>query len=326
MSKTEIEWCKRPGTKPETWNPTTGCNKVSQGCKNCYAEVMHKRLQVMYPKKYGKPFLEGVVEHDDALMIPMKWNTPRTVFVNSMSDLFHDDVSYAFIFNVFVVMAMNPQHTFQVLTKRPGRMATIINSINGNTVHACADANLMRTVAAQLKKFVWPLPNVWLGTSCEDQQTANERIPLLLQVPAAVRFLSCEPLLGKIDFKEVNFKTVEHVDKWGIPPLTGIDWVIAGGESGHGARPMHPDWVRSLRDQCQAADVSFFFKQWGVWYPEFVEMSEWDEGTGLMPGGKSYVFSEKESAINRKVIMTKMGKKVSGRLLDKREWNEWTEG
>jgi len=257
MSKSSIEWTQ------ETWNPTTGCNKVSQGCKNCYAETMHKRLQGMGQPKYKRDFNKGVMMHDDALDYPLTIKKPTMFFVNSMSDLFHDDVTFEFIDKVFATMAATPQHTYQVLTKR---------------------AEIMKDYFAW-KQLVWrnnyqPLPNVWLGVSCEDQTTADERIPYLLKCPAAVRFLSCEPLLGPIDLETIDPESpggnigsinaftgdencFDHSESRGGP----IHWVIAGGESGHGARPMHPEWVRSLRDQCADADVPFFFKQWGEYRP-----------------------------------------------------------
>ncbi len=248
MSK--IQWTD------QTWNPVTGCNKVSRGCKNCYAEVMHKRLRAMNSEKYQKPFLDGAVTHHDSLKEPFTWKKPRMVFVNSMSDLFHEYVSFDFIDKVFSVMAQTPQHTYQILTKRPERMLEFFNWQVGE----------------------YNLPNVWLGTSVENQEQANKRIPYLLQCPAAVRFLSCEPLVGAVDLNRIVFDRYsgtgllncldgierDHLD--GILGETGrIHWVIAGGESGPKAQPMHPDWVRTLRDQCQKAGVPFFFKQWGNW-------------------------------------------------------------
>lgn len=266
-----IEWTMH------TWNPTTGCDKVSQGCKLCYAEVMHRRLMKMHPKKYNKPFLGNVVTHPEDLTFPGTIKKPGVFFVNSMSDLFHKDVPEDFINAVFQVMRSHERHTFQILTKR-----------------ADIAANFYRRNA----KWHW-MKNVWIGTSVEDQKTANERIPHLLQVPAVVRFLSCEPLLGPVDLsicttwpphkcQECGFvgrgllveegtecPECEHF----MDRLPMIDWVIAGGESGHGARPMHPDWVRAIRDQCKAAGVPFFFKQWGQWgaYDKAVRILKPDE-------------------------------------------------
>jgi len=209
----KIEWTQL------TWNPVTGCSKISQGCKNCYAERMAKRLQAMGMKRYRSGF--GVTLHWDLLDLPFRWKSPRLVFVNSMSDLFHDGVPFEFIKRVFATMTASPRHTFQVLTKRSGRL---------------------REVAAELE---WP-PNVWMGVSVEDQENVH-RIEDLEHVPAAVRFLSIEPLLGPIERL----------------PLLGIQWVIVGGESGPKARPMEKEWVESILSQCHEAGVAFFFKQWG---------------------------------------------------------------
>jgi protein gp37 len=231
MANSRIEWTEK------TWNPTTGCNKVSQGCKYCYAEVMAARLQAMGVEKYADGFAVRLQPQD--LDMPRRWRKPSVVFVNSMSDLFHKDIPVEYIRQVFQVMVECPQHTFQVLTKRADRLAEL---------------------APQL---LWP-PNVWMGVSVEDNAAAA-RVDQLRQVPAAVRFLSVEPLLERL----------APLD------LTGIHWVIVGGESGHKARPMQPEWVTDIRNRCQAAGVPFFFKQWG---------------------GRN--------------------KKVTGRMLDGREWNE----
>lgn len=212
MSK--IEWTD------ETWNPITGCTKVSPGCKNCYAEKMAKRLQYMGAAKYRNGF--DVTIHHGSLRKPYRWKKPRMIFVNSMSDLFHEKVPDSFIIDVFNTMVENPRHTFQVLTKRPERMA----------------------------KIAWELPfseNVWLGVSVESQKYTS-RIYSLLDVGAKVHFLSCEPLLGPLDLN---------------PWLDELNWIIVGGESGPKARPMDPQWVISIRDQCEKAKVPFFFKQWG---------------------------------------------------------------
>lgn len=235
MAKTKIEWTQRPGTIGETWNPTTGCDKVSQGCKNCYAEAMHARLQKMNPKKYDHPFLSHVKTHPDTLGIPLSWSKPRTVFVNSMSDLFHPENKLGFIDEVFGVMAYAKQHTFIIATKRPEI------ALEWSKIHTLTDAQQIQDharihAAGELQpyesfKIQWPLPNVWFLTSVEDQKTADERIPYLLQIPAVVRGISAEPLLGPIDISQYL-----------------LDWVICGGESGHNARPMRPDWARSLRD------------------------------------------------------------------------------
>jgi len=241
--KTGIEWTEA------TWNPVTGCSKVSQGCKHCYAEREWPRLSAPRPKPNiytGRAFTD-VMCHPEKLGIPLRWTKPRMIFVNSMSDLFHESVPDEFILHVFHIMAAG-RHTFQVLTKRPERMMQFLN----NYQHLRSR----------------PLPNVWLGVSVEDQATADERIPLLLQTPAAVRWISAEPLLGPINF-DSDLRDGLHALGCGDKDCScgdrGIDWLVVGGESGPQARPMHPDWVRSLRDQCQSAGVPFFFKQWGEW-------------------------------------------------------------
>lgn len=213
MAFSSIEWTQL------TWNPTTGCDKISAGCKNCYAEVMSRRLQAMGLPKYRDAFKLRV--HESALDIPYKWKSRALVFVNSMSDLFHEDVPIEFISRVFKVMVDCPHLTFQVLTKRATRLA-------------------------ELSSFLpWP-SNIWMGVSVEDVQAVT-RIRELCKVPAAVRFLSCEPLIGPL----------------GRLSLRGIDWVIVGGESGPRSRPIEVAWVESIHAQCLVGEIPFFFKQWG---------------------------------------------------------------
>ena len=220
--KSGIEWTEA------TWNPTTGCDRTSPGCDNCYALTLAKRLKAMGQAKYqrdGDPRTSGpgfdLTLHPAALALPKSWDAPRTIFVNSMSDLFHPKVPLDYIRQVFDVIGETPQHSYQVLTKRSKRLTQTADCLE------------------------WP-PNLWMGVSVEDSRYSF-RINHLQTVPAAVRFLSCEPLLGPLEALE----------------LEGIQWVIAGGESGGNARPMDPDWVRSIRDQCLDAGVAFFFKQWG---------------------------------------------------------------
>ena len=209
----KIEWTET------TWNPVTGCTKISYGCKHCYAERMSKRLQAMGMEKYRRGF--EVVVHESVLQEPLKWKSPSLVFVNSMSDLFHKAVPIDFVQSVFEVMNQASQHTFQVLTKRPGRVKQI-------------DARLD-----------WA-PNIWLGTSIESERWLD-RLDRLKATGASTKFLSLEPLL----------RPLPDLD------LSGIDWVIVGGESGPGARPMDAEWVREIRDNCVDSNVPFFFKQWG---------------------------------------------------------------
>jgi len=252
--KTKIEW------SDATWSPVTGCTKVSTGCKNCYAERMAQRLQRMGVAKYQDGF--AVRLHHDLLDQPLRWKRPRKVFVNSMSDLFHEDVPYEFIAVIFGVMAAARDHTFQVLTKRPQRMEAFFKWLGRRPVGQMSPGVYWQTLygfvrQAELGKprdielrmaspWPWPLPNVWLGTSIENRDVLW-RMETLKHTPAAIRFLSCEPLLG--DLGQID--------------LDQIDWVIAGGESGPKARPMQPEWARSIRDQCAAQKVAFFFKQWG---------------------------------------------------------------
>jgi protein gp37 len=208
-----IEWTE------STWNPVTGCTKISAGCAHCYAERMAMRLRAMGQPNYANGF--HVTVHQNALQLPLRWKNPKMIFVNSMSDLFHEEVPLAFIRKVFEVMAQAPRHRFQILTKRSGRLARLAPTLDWRE-------------------------NIWIGVTLESQ-AYTYRINHLRQVPAAVRFLSLEPLLGPI----------ENLD------LRGIDWIIVGGESGPGARPMNPSWLTGVRDQCLGAAVPFFFKQWG---------------------------------------------------------------
>jgi protein gp37 len=212
-TRSNIEWTEM------TWNPVTGCTKISQGCKHCYAERLAKRLKAMGSGRYTNGF--QVTLHPDLLDAPRRWRQPRVVFVNSMSDVFHEDVPLAYIQRVFATMRDCPHHTFQVLTQRSERLAELAPHLH------------------------WP-PNVWMGVSVEDARVIN-RIDDLRRVPAAVRFLSLEPLIGPLDSLR----------------LDGIHWVIVGGESGPRARPLRSEWVESIFRQCRAAGVPFFFKQWG---------------------------------------------------------------
>ncbi|SCX48931.1 protein gp37 [Klenkia marina] len=243
-SGSKIEWTE------VTWNPVTGCDRISAGCDNCYALTLSKRLKAMGAAKYqndGNPVTSGpgfgVTTHPRALRQPYTWRAPRTVFVNSMSDLFHARVPIDFIADVFKVIADTPQHTYQVLTKRPSRVLKLADQLD------------------------WPA-NLWLGVSVEEAKV-RDRIAALRKVPAAVRFLSCEPLIGPLGHLE----------------LDGIGWVIVGGESGHGARPVQANWVTEIRDQCVDANVPFFFKQWGGRTPKAngreLDGRLWDEMPAL---------------------------------------------
>lgn len=357
-----IEWTDA------TWNPITGCAVVSPGCANCYAMKLAGARLRHHPSRAGLtamskagPVWNGKVRfNEEWLTQPLQWKRPRRIFVCAHGDLFAEAVPDEWIDRVFAVMALAPQHTFQVLTKRSRRMRDYLldqgcdlpdrSAGDGprlGTVGRIKLEMLMRDRAGALGcGFNWPLPNVWLGVSAEDQERADERIPDLLATPAVVRFVSAEPLLGPIDLTRIRAPADPHDPEavWLFDGLvagdlyeqrfdngfgdvrydtgdgpyreTAVDWVIVGGESGHGARPMHPQWVSDIRDQCQAADVAFFFKQWGEWgyfgrelaFGEARDCVTWPLPLGMLPYGQYLV-----------------GKKRAGRLLDGCEWNEMPE-
>ena len=354
-AKTGIEWTDA------TWNPIRGCSPISPGCKNCYASKVAMRFSGP-----GQPY-EGLVRINAAgertdewngvvrpvekhLLDPLRWKEPRRIFVNSMSDLFHENLPDEEIDKVFAEMALCPQHTFQVLTKRPERMLRYLNDAPGRL------ADVVETMRFDKpRRAVGPLPhlnggerwfplaNVWLGVSVENQKYADERIPLLLQTPAAVRFISAEPLLGEVDLSCIPWPS-----SWdqGVDPISDgidalrfqsadrskphLDWVIAGGESGPGARPMHPDWARSLRDQCRAADIPFFFKQWGEWTPGqnveavsgYVRTATWFDGRFDFAHED---LSEDEGHADDQPDLYRVGKKKAGAFLEGVEWKQFPE-
>jgi protein gp37 len=253
-----IEWTDA------TWNPVTGCTEVSPGCDRCYAKTFAERWRGTPGHYFEQGF--DVVLRPDKLALPLRWKRPRKVFVNSMSDLFHDAVPDEYIAQVFAVMAATPQHTYQVLTKRHGRMRSLLR--NGTFVEEMLDTLLDLPGGSQAmdeQRVPWPLPNIWLGVSTENQAWANVRIPALLDTPAAVRWISAEPLLGPIDLDRPRPHDCATHRGSVCPPWYSneLDWVVAGGESGVGARPVNPQWIRDLRDQCTAGGVPFLFKQWG---------------------------------------------------------------
>lgn len=300
--ETKISWAT------DVWNPVVGCTRVSEGCRHCYAfdvhDARHKAYQdgkLQHIPQYAKPFRE-VQLLPERLAHPLRWTRPRRVFVNSMSDLFHPDVPDHYIDRVWGVMIVAAnrgdagQHTFQVLTKRPERMRDYLldperpRKVANATAPHVQDGDLWHDYLT-LTPGALTSPRLWLGTSVEDQKTANARVPVLLQTPAAVRFLSAEPLLGPVDLRpwtrfdfcpEENDPEIpegewacQGCDGSGARPGSecrarlhiGLHLVIVGGESGEHARPMHPAWARELRDQCGAANVAFHFKQWGAWAP-----------------------------------------------------------
>lgn len=350
MAQTKIQWTDK------VWNALAGCNDKSEGCRFCYARRMAHRLELMGQEKYkGLTVLQGshivwtgkITFYEKALMEPLKWRKPCRIFVNSMSDLFHHNVTDDQIDHIFAVMAMCPQHVFQVLTKRPERMPKLLASsrFKGEVLQQAFELQRGRGGEKDARKWLepnWPLPNVWLGVSVENQEAADERIPLLVQTPAAVRFISAEPLLGPVSLERWSDTGIECSscgwfgtesdgqrvdlaadDPWFACPRCaevcahtpldehlggkrGIHWVICGGESGPGARPMHPDWVRSLRDQCAEAGVEFFFKQWGEWL-----------------GTMQYGAPADQQLINILDAPLRLGKKAAGDLLDGRQWHQF---
>ena len=353
---TPIEWTDK------VWNPVRGCSRVSPGCKNCYAE----RVAWRFGQKEGQPY-HGLVEMTSqgpkwngqlrevptALLEPLSVRKPAMWFVNSMSDLFHESVPFDFIDQVFAVMALAKHHTFQVLTKRSTRMreyfmtrrefvghdgttreevglwARVLDAEKrGELLQSCEYLMLDPIQVGRSWTPTWPLPNVWLCVSVEDQQRAEERIPDLLLTPAAVRGVSVEPLLAPVDLTSIRIPTGFpyathdcHLDALG----SGLSWVITGFESGPGARPGHPQWARDLRDQCHAAGVPYFFKQWGEWAP-----AEQVTDSTLLPGehyaavhasgDEPVIYGSKAFAHPNpeRALMVRVGKFNAGRQLDGR--------
>ena len=330
--RTAIEWTDA------TWNPVRGCTRVSEGCRFCFAEAIAARFSDAGAPYHG--FADrmrtgskwtGRVEVIWPLLdLPLRWQRPRRIFVNSMSDLFHQALSIPELAHIYAVMVAAVHlrgHIFQVLTKRPGLMRHVLAQQQfWEQVNAEATAHIMdRTDPLHRRSDDarathdengpdHPPPGIWLGTSVEDQPAADERLPELAATPAALRFLSCEPLLEAI-----------------TPSLTAIDWVICGGESGPNARPMHPDWARNLRDQCTTAGVPFFFKQWGEWVevdgpkcraiaPDAAVSGSWILPDGRLVGRNPT--SNLRYSPYRTPVVAKLGKKRAGAMLDGREWRE----
>lgn len=322
--KSAIEWTDA------TWNPVTGCSKVSPGCAHCYAETLATTRLVGRQGYPGLPWTPenaaaNVLLRPERLELPLRWSRPRRIFVNSMSDLFHELIDVDWIARVFAVMAMSGRHTYQVLTKRPERMRELVSdrafrSLVADHVFGYSDVPRKPSGEPRLDLLdawddapgFWPLPNVWLGTSIENNRFVG-RADELRATPAAVRFISAEPLLGPLPSLD----------------LTGMDWLIAGGESGPDARPMHSDWVRDLRDRARAAGVAFLFKQWGAWArgsnfarpgSEHVIARDgrhfpWGEIGERFPGGQSPDRSLE--------VIRRTAKHVAGRELDGRTWDEY---
>jgi protein gp37 len=307
---TGIEWTDA------TWNPIRGCSRVSEGCRNCYAEGVARRFN-----GEGLPY-EGLTTIgrwngtvrvvESALDQPLRWKRPRKIFVNSMSDLFHESLPFADIARIFAVMQLAQLHTFQVLTKRAERMRDFFRWLETSEgkqawLKAVVTTSDVGKGTTESWSTAWPFRNVWLGVSVENQAAAEERIPLLLETPAAVRFLSCEPLLGPVDL--ARLADDELGAKWNAIASGRLHWVIAGGESGKRARPMHASWARSLRDQCSAVGVPFFFKQWGEWAP-MVHLA-------VTPDGEQLVGDPRHSRGRQAAeASVRIGKKAAGSILD----------
>jgi len=358
--QTKIEWTDA------TWNIITGCSLMSEGCRFCYAadlaatrlKNLPSRIGLAKKNAAGAAQFNGKVRfNEEWLDQPLRWKKPRRIFVCAHGDLFHENVPDEWIDKVFAVMALCPQHTFQVLTKRPERMRDYLREKRRESRIAAAQALLPCPCPTP---GIWPhlpLKNIWLGTSIEDQPTADTRIPYLLQTPAAVRFVSAEPLLGPVDLEIAwHGETALGAECWGdcawcangFPPLfncrrglqsaadveegrSGLDWVIVGGESGRNARPMHPEWARTLRDQCAAAGVAFLFKQWGAWAPHVgavdgwtidddPEMSrfdhrEWDTAAGRWGEPFRPMWCDWDG-LDETQIVSRIGKQLAGRVLD----------
>lgn len=374
--KTGIEWTRSDdGSAGATWNPIVGCSIVSPGCTNCYAMRMAHRIEAMQGDSShyagttrvvnGNPVWTGKVRlsPEKTITAPLRWKKPRRIFVNSMSDLFHEDVPDEWIDLVFAVMALAPRHQFQLLTKRSARMRTYFNGpySNGEGV-AARIADLTWTLAPKRlllpepptifevpmgqrlpngepefgwRRFLkgWPLPNVWLGVSAERQREAEERVPDLLETPAAIRFVSAEPLLGPINFRNIRGRLSwmkpehDHFDALHPDLPARINQIITGGESGPGARPMHTDWARRIRDDCAVTDVAYFHKQNGAWK----EGSDFkSDAKVVMNDGRVSDFSKSDlETLDREnpvpptnpILMRLVGKKAAGRLLDGVEHN-----
>lgn len=358
---TEISWADA------TLNIVSGCTKVSEGCRFCYIDrtppfrIEHRKFD-----GEGIGASTGILFHLDRLKLPLKWREPRKVFTNSLSDLFHKDVPDEVIARLWIVMALTPRHSYQVLTKRPARMRSLLNSgqrwrdllypalrwvlENVDAKMPAADCDRVRAWLDEAEfpeDPVAPLGNVWLGTSVENQAAADLRIPQLLMIPAAVRFLSCEPLLGPVDLTCIAYTAGggTHLDvvngRHGVPgawmvDAQRVDWCIVGGESGPKARPMHPTWARSLRDQCQGTEVAFHFKQWGEWVghvnggtPDGTGRSSWfdREPQAYVRYDTGAVLNEQDAIADGGTFMGvyRVGKKAAARELDGRTWDEFPE-
>lgn len=323
-ANSKIEWTG------QTWNPITGCTPVSPGCEHCYAKAFFERF-------HGPGSFASVDYHEDRLLMPFSWREPKLVFVNSMSDLFHPDVPDEVIAEVFAVMLLARRHTFQVLTKHHGRMRSLLNDPefrHAVRIEACTLTTL--DGVPDEHDDAWPLPNLWLGVSAENQQWADIRMKALVHTPAAVRWVSMEPLLGPIRLHRGHAYCPVHdfpggFCTGGCPDVIAPDWIVAGGESGPKARPMHPDWIRSLRDQCAQNAIPFFFKQWGSWAPHgqasaLLHRDGWRSRAvrWIDPAGVVHPFGDFNGDQSWSRVQ-RGPKHLTGRELDGRTWDEMPE-
>lgn len=354
---TSIEWAALGLGKGASWSPVRArnlvtrnigwfCEKVSDGCSRCYAERLNRdRFGTMLPYKPGHRADVEIYLDEKTLLQPPHWRAPRGVFVCSMTDLFGDWVPDEWIDKILAVAALCPQHRFAVLTKRSARMrAYMSNSETKGRIGAIVFVDKLRSGAADAESYrsqegrLWPLPNVWLLVSAENQQRADERIPELLATPAAVRGVSIEPMLGPVDLRQISDRKTFSLDAldgtrcfpydersfdergfvtaWCCrddDAFSKLDWIIVGGESGPSARPMNPAWARDLRDQCAATGTAFHFKQWGTW----ADVNQPENGALVMESRERHFWPDKSGQ------MMRVGKKRAGRLLDGRQWDQF---
>ncbi|MEX3008965.1 DUF5131 family protein [Hoeflea sp. TYP-13] len=348
---TKIEWCSHPVTgKGATWNIITGCQIESPGCRNCYAmrlagtrlKNIPSRKSLTQPGKAGPVWTGEIRFNEEWLTQPLHWKAPRAVFVCAHGDLFADGVTDDMLDRVFAVMALTPRHIYQVLTKRPKRMREYLSSEqrDGNIAEKAAEicnrelpAGLFEVYGDPEEPLIvnasWPLANVWLGTSVEDQKRADERIPYLLDTPAAIRFVSAEPLLEPLSLVELypgGAQILNALTGWSHNPtfkMPGLDWIIVGGESGPGARPMHPMWPRGIRNQCLSAGVPLFFKQWGAYRPKLLHEPIGACAMFVWPDGRMSDNFNKFPL--RPTVMQKTGKSAAGNELDGKTYEQFPE-
>jgi protein gp37 len=332
----KIEWTEA------TLNIATGCTKVSVGCANCYiTRTMPFRVAgrtFEHPQEGKTPrdigATTGVLLHPERVVQPLRWRRGRRIFINSLADWLHDDVPDSLLVDLFAVAALTPQHTYQLTTKRPARGRALL----GSDWFPAAVERALRTDPRFSRPgqpwpvpdggLPWPLPNAWIGVSAENQDMADQRIPILVDTPAAVRWVSAEPLVGPVTFRWARWEPMR--DRNHLDGLRRLDWVVVGGESGADVRPMHPDWARQIRDECVEAGVPFFFKQWGEWAPTGrtgIGASDRPDRRRLLkplPGyGEPCCDGSTHLPIQFGPEIGRVGVKAAGRVLDGRTWDQY---